>query len=375
MGVDWGRIRAEFPALERWTFLNTATFGQLPRCATEAVSRHFAHRDEMACQDFLDWYDDADRIREQVALLLGCRAGDIAFFPTASAPLGLLLGGIDWRAGDRVVTLAGEFPNNLYYPALLGRRGGVEFVETPWERFYEAITARTRLVLMSTVNYTNGFRPPLEEVADFLHSRGIPLYLDGTQSVGALLLDTPRIRPAMLAVNAYKWLISPSGAAFAYIDPTLRARLEPNAIGWRSHRDWRRVDNLHHGAPEFVDSAEKYEGGMLAFPSLYAMGASLGMILEIGPAEIERRVMHLAQEARRLLRKVGARLPADQGPHFDSPILAACFEGRDASLLARQLQARGVQVSARHGNLRVSMHFYNNEEDLERLAGELATLV
>jgi len=65
--VDWVSVRAQFPALRNWTYLNTATFGQLPRRAVEASVRHFAHRDETACADFLDWYNDADALRAVLA--------------------------------------------------------------------------------------------------------------------------------------------------------------------------------------------------------------------------------------------------------------------------------------------------------------------
>jgi selenocysteine lyase/cysteine desulfurase len=124
-----------------------------------------------------------------------------------------------------------------------------------------------------------------------------------------------------------------------------------------------------------VDAAEKYEGGMLAFPVIYAMGASLEMMLEIGPDTIEHRVMELAEKARAMLGELGARLLYDEKPHYDSPVIAARFEGVDVSRLARELKARRVQVSARHGNLRVSVHFYNDEQDLERLRQELQTLL
>ncbi len=371
---DWRAIRAEFPALARWTYLNTATFGQLPRRATEAVAAHFAHRDELACHDFLAWYDDADAMRADVARLVHCSPDDIAFLPSAAAGLGLLLNGIDWKPGDRLVTLADEFPNNLYYPALLARRGA-EFVETPWERFYGEVTGRTRLVVLSSVNYSTGFRPPVEEIAGFLRPRGVMLYVDGTQSVGALRFDCERVRPAMLVVHGYKWLISPSGAGFLYVDPRLRRALEPNVVGWRSHRDWRRVDDLHHGAPEFVDSAEKYEGGGLVFPSLYGMWASVRMMLDIGPETIERRVLELAGGARSVLRALGAELPSDESAHYESGIVAARFPGRDPSALARGLRERGVLVSARHGCLRVSTHFYNDESDLDQLRAALSGML
>jgi cysteine desulfurase / selenocysteine lyase len=357
--MDWDGVRREFPALAHWTFLNTATFGQLPRRATDAVARHFAHRDELACGDFLAWYNDADRIRAKIGRLINCGPEDIAFVPNASTALGLLLAGLDWQPGDRVLTLEHEFPNNLYAPGLL-ERFGVETTACPWDRFYESVNASTRLAIVSSVNYNTGFAPPLAEMSDYLHARGVLLFVDGTQSVGALRFDAARIQPDMLAVHGYKWLLSPNGAGFFYIAPQLRERLQPNVVGWRSHRDWRNVDNLHHGVPELLPSAEKYEGGSVSFALLYAMEASLDLILEIGSDVVEQRIMDLAAKAREMLRQVGAKV-ADCG----SPIVAARFENRDVSALARELKERRVLVAARRGHLRVSPHLYNNEQDLE----------
>ena len=357
--TDWKAIRDEFPALGNWTFLNTATFGQLPRRGTEAVAKHFMHRDELACADFLNWFDDMQRVREKAARLIHCEADDIAFIANASTALGILLAGLDWRAGDRILTLEHEFPNNLYAPGLLDR-AGVQMAETSWDRFYDSVDARTRLVCLSSVNYNTGFTPPLAEIADFLRERGVMFYIDGTQSVGALQFDVGRIQPDMLAVHAYKWMISPNGAGFMYVSPELRQRLRPNVLGWRSHRDWRNVDNLHHGVPELAESAEKYEGGSVAFALIYAMEASLDLILEIGPDVIEQRVLSLAEKTREIVRRHGARVDL-----CGSAIVAARFEHRDVSALAKALKERGVLVSARRGNLRVSPHFYNNEQDLE----------
>ena len=371
---DWNRIRAQFPALEKWTFLNTATYGQTPRVASEAATQHLAHRDELACSDFLTWFDDADCIRGRVAQLVLCEPDDVAFIGNAAIGLSLLIGGIDWQPGDRVITLADEFPNNLYYPALLAGRG-VEFVESPWERFTSELKSGARLVVLSTVNYTSGFRPPLEEVIDAAHHAGALVCVDGTQSVGALMFDYSRLRPDMLVVDAYKWMLSPNGAGFMIVSERTREWLKPNVVGWRSHHGWRDVDRLHHGAPEFKTAAEKYEGGMLNFPSLYAMDATIRMMLEIGSETIELRVLEMADACRQTLRELGAHLTFDQSPHYDSPVIAARFEGRDASALARELKARHVLVAARHGNLRVSTHFYNNEEDLERFSTELKSLL
>ncbi len=105
MEIDWQQVRSQFPALVEWTFLNTATFGQLPKRGVEAVAAHFARRDRLACADFMEWFNDADRIRELIARLIHCEAGDIAFVPNSSTALSLLVGGINWQPGDRIVTL------------------------------------------------------------------------------------------------------------------------------------------------------------------------------------------------------------------------------------------------------------------------------
>lgn len=368
--TEWEQIRGEFPSLAEWTYLNTATFGQMPRRAAEAVAQHFARRDERACSDFMRWFEDADGIRGRVAGFINCQASDIAFIHNASAGLSLLLGGLDWKTGDQIVTLEDEFPNHYYYPSHL-RGCGVEFVETPWEGFYKSLTPRTRVVALSTVNYSTGFRPPLEEMREELRRRGILLYLDGTQSLGALRFDVSGIQPDLFAVDAYKWMLSPNGAGFMYVSPELRERLAPAVIGWRSHRGWRNHENLHHGAPQFAAEAEKYEGGMLPFALLYAMDAVIEMMQAIGPERIENRVTDLAAKTRDALRSAGGSLPGDRSPHYDSQIVTARFSGRDAPVIARELQGRKVLVAARHGNLRVSPHFYNDEADLERLAEAL----
>jgi selenocysteine lyase/cysteine desulfurase len=142
-------------------------------------------------------------------------------------------------------------------------------------------------------------------------------------------------------------------------------------IGWRSHWDWRNVDNLHHGAPEFSTSAEKYEGGMLAFPSLYGMRASLELLEELGAAAIESRVLYLISLLRRELEGLGAEMYPHRGDLLPSHIVLARLPGADASLLAKELAAQNIFISARKGYLRISAHFYNDERDIESLVEAL----
>lgn len=356
--MNWNAVRTQFPALQNCTYLNSATFGQLALRTQAAVARHFAHRDEHACADFLTWFDDMDELRGLIAQLIHCDASDIAFVSNAAAALSLFLGGIDWQPGDRVATLPDEFPNQYYYANWLQAKG-VELVEVPG---MTTLPERTRAIVLSTVNYTNGYRPELSRISALAHAAGALLYVDGTQSLGALQFDVRAVQPDMFAVDGYKWMLCPNGATFFYITPEVRRRIPPAVIGWRSDRGWRSVDELHHGVPDFPEAAERYEGGMLPFPSLYGMAESVRMLLELGPASAERRVLDLAVRTAEILRASGAEVR-----NTDTNIVAGHWPDRDASQLARELRAKGIILAARHGNLRVSPHFYNSEEDLEVL--------
>jgi cysteine desulfurase/selenocysteine lyase len=368
---DWRAVREEFPALRKWTYLNSATYGQLPTRTTEAVADHFRRRDEMACADFLSWFDDADAIRASIATLINASPHDIAFFTHAAGPVSLVAKSIDFEPGDRILTLEHEFPNHLY---LAQTFPGVIADIVPYSRFFDALSPRTRLVLLSTVNYTSGLRPDLQKIAAACRANGTLLSIDGTQSIGALRFDFAAVQPDIFLADGYKWFLSPNGAAFACIHPALRKRLQPNTIGWRSDKRWREVNNLNHGAPEFKSDAERYEGGILPFPAIYGMGASVGLFLELGPAAIEHRVLELAAHLRSELRNLGAHLLADDDPAYISPIVAARWPGLDPGELTLKLKDRRILTAARHGNLRVSTHFYNNEEDISHLCSVLKEL-
>ena len=359
--MDFSAARDQFPSLAHWTYLNTATYGQMPRVAVEAANRHFARRDELACTDFLSWFDDMDRIRGLCARLVNCTADDIAFVTSASNGLAWLMQGIDWRHGDEILTLDPEFPNQLYQVAL-EERFEVRYRAVPWPEFYKAVNERTRLVILSTVNYATGFRPPLEEISAFLRARNVLLYSDGTQSLGGLQYDVASIRPSMFCVDAYKWMLSPNGAGFVYIAPELRATLPPTVIGWRTDRGWRNPNSLNHGTPVLSGDAQGYEGGMIDFPALYAMGAVIELMLELTPAAIETRVLELADTVRDNLRSLGAEVNTDR-----TPIVTARLEAHDSTAMAAALKEERIIVSARQGRLRVSPHFYNNSDDLDRL--------
>ncbi|MBK9171100.1 MAG: aminotransferase class V-fold PLP-dependent enzyme [Bryobacterales bacterium] len=244
------------------------------------------------------------------------------------------------------------------------RRGSVFELEA-------ALRPPTRVVALSEVGYSTGYRAPVGEIGRIARDNGALFFLDGTQSLGALACDLRHVRPDVYAVDGYKWLLAPNGAAFAYVSKDLRKILPPAVIGWRSHKDWRNHANLHHGIPEFKEEAERYEGGMLPFSLLYALEASVELFLELGPDAVERRVLELASAVRRVAVDLGGCV--DSSP--DSPIVTIRFPNQDAEAVAHRLADDRVLVAARRGNLRVSPHIYNDEGDIERLRASLVTLL
>ncbi len=374
---DWSAVRARFPVLKEWTHLNTAAFGPTPTEAVRAMTDYCAARDAGASLDFLDWFDRLDRLRGKIGLLIGAESADIAFCPSAAAALSWLLRGIDWRSGDEILALDHEFPSNLYAPLLLDAKG-VDFRALPAptglfepELVLDAVGPRTRLVVVSEVNYSNGLRAPLDALSPELRKRGVLLCVDATQSVGVLRHDLRKVPVDYLFAHGYKWLMAPPGAGFAYVPEWTRDWLRPSIVSWRTHRTWRDHEHLHHGRPELPAEAAMYEGGVQPFALLFALEACVDLILECGQPQIESRVLGFARTCLEILQSRGGEPLIPSIEDCNSPIIAASFPGRDAVRLRETLERARVAVSVRKGNLRVSPHFFNNVEDLRRLAAAL----
>jgi selenocysteine lyase/cysteine desulfurase len=373
VGTRWDNVRDEFPVLERWRYLNTATFGPVPLCAAEAMQAHLADRDRTASLEFLSRFDTLDTIRAQAAEWIGAQSADIAFVPNAGVALSWILHGMEWRQGDRILALDDEFPNNLYAPGALAAKG-VVYDAAPGgdafdaEGFVARIGSRTRVVLISALNYASGFRPPLAYIGEACRRNGALFVVDGTQGVGAIPFDVEEARADFVLVHAYKWMCSPPGAGFLYVRPSARERVRPIVYSWRSHRGWRNVDSLHHGEPLLPEDAACFEGGIQNFSGLFAMGAVFEMMLGLGRDAILARTAELAALTRRTLADAGAEVPGLSNPMFASPIVTARFPGLDPSPLAIRLRERGIALAARKGYLRVSPHFFNSDDDIEALA-------
>lgn len=362
MHLDWQQIRAQFPALDHSVWLNTATFGQVPLRAQNAILAHYERRNRIGPRDFLDWFTEADAIRTDIASLFAVHPDDVAFIPHTAYALSLVVSAIAWQPGDEVLTFENEFPNQIYAASLLEARG-VRLRTVPLALWREALGERTRLIALSHTNYATGEHADIGAMGEAAAALGARLYVDGTQTAGVREVRFGSHPPCLYAVNAYKWMNAPPGAGFLIAPAATREWLLPHTVGWRSHKDWRNVNQLHLGTPEFASSAERYEGGMLPFVNLFAMRESIRMVLEIGIGEVEARVLSLAGKVCAELRAAGAD-PCDFGNGAGHIVAARLPAGVEPGDVAKALQARDILVSARHGYLRISPHYYNHEGDV-----------
>lgn len=369
MSADWQQIRAQFPALQHSVWLNTATFGQVPLRAQAAIAEHYNRRNRLGPRDFLNWFGEADEIRADIARLFEVNAEDVAFIPHTSYALSLIVSAIRWQTGDEVLTFENEFPNHIYAASLLEGRG-VHLRVVPLAAWREALTPRTRLVALSHTNYATGEHADIEAMGQALHAQSGLLYVDGTQTAGVRQVQFGAHPPDLYAANGYKWMNAPPGAGFLLAPPKTREWLEPHTVGWRSHKDWRNVNQLHLGTPVFADTAERYEGGMLPFVNLFAMRESIRMVLELGLDVVESRVLALAGLVCEELLEAGAT-PCNSGSGGGHIVAARLPYGVEPGAVAKALEAREILVSARHGYLRISPHYYNNEDDVADFGAHL----
>lgn len=371
-------LRGELPVTERYAYLNHAAIGPLPRRAAERLAALAATVSQTGDRHWPERNAEAERVRGLAARLIGARHDhEVSFTENTSTALSMIAEGLDWRPGDNVVGVTGEFPSNVY-PWMQLEARGVEYRRVA-ERDYRidldelvaAIDGRTRVVALSWVQFASGFRSDLARLGAVCRERGALFVVDVIQGLGALALDVERDLVDIAAGASHKWLLGPEGLALLYVSDRVVERLRPDRAGWRSMRnlfDWTEL------AIDWNEGAKRFESGTLNVYGIAALGGSLEVLLEAGPAAIEERVLALAGRAAQGLAERGFQVLSSRRPGETSGIVMATHPRRTADELVEHLEQRGIIVAARAGRMRVAPHFYNTEEEIDRLLDELKSL-
>ena len=368
----------EFPVTRECAYLNHAGCGPLPRRGVERMQALADLVSRTGDRRWLERNAEIDRVRGLAARLLGARQPhEIAFVENTSGGLSLVAGGIDWRPGDRIVSAALEFPSNVYPWMQLAARG-VDLVQIPErdgridnDELLAALDERTRMVALSWVQYGRGFRSDLARIGAACRERGILFVVDGIQGMGALEIDVERDGIDVCAGSSHKWLLGPEGVGLLYVSDRVLEQVRPIRSGWRSMRktfDWTDLELT------FATGARRFESGTLNAYGITALGGALEIFLEIGARDLERRVLTLADRAADGLAALGFQVVSSRQPGETSGIVAALHPRHAAGDLVKHLAGRDVVAAARVGRFRVSPHFYNSEEEIDRMLTELAAL-
>lgn len=386
MSQELSQAHREFPATERWTYMDVSARGLIPRFARDALSAHLDER-MFAEVDKNGYFDMIERVRGRFARHLNASADEIAFTKNVTEGIAAIAASIEWRAGDNVIICPEiEHPANVY-PWLNEQRHGVEIrMVTPRDgrmvvdEVAAKIDARTRVVTCPTVSFAPGFRTDLAALGAVCRARGVMLVVDAAQSVGVLDNDVDRLKIDALAASTQKGLLGLYGMGFLYCRREWAERLQPAYLS-------RFGVDLGEGASEadlggfeyrLAAGARRFDLGNFNFTAAVNADVSLAYLDQFGTHAIENYVLGLSHKLARGLLDLGLPVSGGEpGPHLAHIVTVGQMlaGGHDSTSDPRMqslydhLTANRVKLSIRRGVLRFSLHLYNTERDVEHVLG------
>lgn len=368
---DLAVARDLFPVTQRYTYLNHAANSPLSARVIGAMKALLDDQSQHAGVHFEQITGRVNEARQLAARLINAASDEIAFVRNTSSGLLHVANGLDWRPGDNIVTAFMEFPANVH-PWLNLERLGVETRFAPCRQGRVAvdemapfIDSRTRLVAVSFVGYGTGYRYDLAALAEAVHRRGALLSVDAIQGLGALPLDVRATDIDFMSAGGHKWLMGPAGNGIFYIKRELLDRLTLVWKGWLSvegFEDFERYDQPLH------PTAQRFEEGVKNVVGIYGLGASIDTLLEFGIPNIAQHILGLNALAIEGLKQCGYEVVSPHAHDGErSGILIFKHPTIPAADLEARLKAANIIVSVRAGAVRVSPHFYNSPDDIQRL--------
>ena len=351
--------------------LNHAAVAPWPRRTRDAVVAFAKENARQGSRDYARWLATEQALREQFRRLLNApSADDIALVKNTSEGLSLVAHGLDWKAGDNIVSSNEEFPSNrIVWESLapLGvslRQVDLQAAERPEQALMQAVDRNTRLLAISSVQYGSGLRLDLDVLGEFCRQRSILFCVDAIQSLGALPFDVQAHGADFVAADGHKWLLGPEGLAVFYVRSELRQRLRLHQYGWHmveacgdfDRREW---------TP--AHSARRFEPGSPNMLGIVALHASLSLLLEVGMQQVSEQI---ARRVDVLLERISDHprlsLCAQRPRQRFAGIVSFRHVDMTAESLQQKLAQRGVLCAVRNRALRFSPHYYTPLEHLDQ---------
>ncbi|MCB0000397.1 MAG: aminotransferase class V-fold PLP-dependent enzyme, partial [Anaerolineales bacterium] len=237
------------------------------------------------------------------------------------------------------------------------------------DHFRQAIDGRSRILAVSYVQYSSGFRSDLAKLGQLCRDHDMLLVVDGTQAVGAMQIDVTAAGVDVLAVSAHKWMLGPLGIGFMALSDRALERLAVKKVGWLSVRNPFQFNYVL----DLLPTAERFEPGTANSPGIFGLGATVEMLLATSQARIEARILALTDLLCAEVERHGYEVITPRGVGEKSGIVIFRSGRHDSQMLLERLTAVNIAVSLRNGGIRVSPHFYNTEAEIEQLVAQLPT--
>jgi selenocysteine lyase/cysteine desulfurase len=369
-------IRSQFKATEKYAYLNSAAVSPMPTAAVEAVHSQLMDVASHGASHYLDWVATKNRARALVAGMLGAEPETVAFMRNTSDGFAAVASGIEWKAGNNIVSFANEFPANFYAWRRVRDRYGVELRLAPErdgridiDEFVSLIDPNTRLVSISAVQYASGFTADLERIAEAAHAVDALFALDIIQALGARSFDLPALGVDVASGASHKWMCAPEGCGIFYVSDKARDRIDPAYVGWISvETPW----DFDDREQPFKPNALAWESGTGCSSLFYGLEQSAKLLTETGLDQIRSYLEELTDYLCELIAGRNYEIVSSREPGEKSSIVSIRHRnGVPADEIAKRLDEASVIVSPRGGLVRIAPHFYNNREDIERLVSSL----
>lgn len=316
-------------------WLNTASYGLPPRRAfddLQAVLTEWRHG-----TDWQPWDASVGRSREAFARLVGAPTADVSVGSNVSQIMSIVATALPPRA--KVVVPEVEFTSNLFPWAV-----AADIVTVPADRVADAITRDTAAVAFSVVQSASGYVAPMADIVAAARAHDALVIADASQACGWLPVDVAGVDA--LVCTAYKWLMAPRGAAFAYLSPQLRERMRPLAANWYAGAD---DGGSYYGPPlRLAGDARAFDLSPAWF-SFVGAAPAIELLNELGVERVHEHDVALANRFR-----AGLGLEPS-----DTAIVSVDAPGE-------RLEAAGIRAAVRAGRVRASFHVYTTEADVDR---------
>ncbi len=359
--TDPTTFRAQFPVLERLSYLNAGTEGPIPRAAAEAVRERIGvEADGGRCGRpyFEELMELADRARAGYATALGCEPADVALTGSTTDGVNTVIAGYDLRPGDEIVTSDQEHPGLLAPLGRARRRHGVKIRVVPFAEIAGEVSSATRLVACSHVSWVGG------EVADVaaLVSTGVPVLLDAAQALGAVPIDACALGVDFYAGSGQKWLCGPEGSGALFVRED---RLDDLLVPWPGYGSV--ADPANALEFEQAEGVKRLDHGFPAGLRNAWATASLGLFEEVGWEWVHERAALMAARLAERLAERGLSV----APRGRSTLVSWAAEDPDAEVARLAAERVIVRSIPAFGLVRASVGAWTSEEEIERLV-ELA---